>query len=173
MSKPNSPKVESLDLRGITRDSAHLRTKVTLEFEYKSKVDPWIIFGEAKFNTELKDGAVVIGGLFNKGTTDPCHDSAYAIRFQVIGLTFKHLWYHTATFQAWIDPNDPDAFRVPAPGYNPAKIKGIKKCTDGMCRERHIILPDGFYVPPFNPTLWEVVRGCRVEISVGPATLEG
>ena len=162
--------IPSIDLREVTRNPKKLCTAIDLQVNWKDKIDRWILVGEAKFNNELKDGRATIAGYFSKNVTDHEHSSAYAIQFQVVGLTFKHLWYHTAHFQAWIDPNDPESFHIPKPGYDPAKIAGVETCTDPHCEDKpHLILPDGYYVPKFERELWEFVKGKPIEIHVGPA----
>ena len=112
------------------------------------------------------------------GVTDFEHDSAWALRLPLIGLTWDGLLvhYHTAHLLAWVDPDDLDGFNVPGPGYDPAKLPGAHKCKDKQCLKNdptgHIIVPEGNYVPPTNPVLYRQVRGKMLEITIGPTPKE-
>ena len=160
--------IELLDLRSITRDSNKCRTSVILQWDWQTRIE-WIICGMVDFR-EDKTKRWTLQAYLNKGATDFEHDSAHALGLPLIGLTFDRLYYSRSAFTAWIDPNDDsDSFRVPLPGYNPAKLKNTIKCNDKHCDEKHIIVPEGYYYPPHDAKLYDLVKGKKVEISVGPA----
>jgi hypothetical protein len=166
---PKHP-IQKLDLRKITRDSNKCRTYVTLHWDWQTKVE-WIICGmvDLRDDNPKEDRRSRLIAYLSKGATDFEHDSAHALGLPLIGLTFDHLWYQRAVFTAWIDPNDDDnGFRVPQPGYDPAKLKDTIMCEDKRCDEKHIIVPEGYYYPPHNADLYDLVKGKRVEISIGP-----
>lgn len=113
------------------------------------------------------------------GTCDFEHDSAYALKLPLVGVTFNTATYHTAKFTAWVDPNDVEGFHVPPPGYNPMEHPKIHHCSgvydpkkEQYCKwgdgKPHIIVPQGFYVPPVEPKLYQLVRGKKVTVHIGP-----
>ncbi len=100
--------------------------------------------------------------------TDPEHDSAYALSLPLVGVEFGDISYHTAEFSGWVDNCDPHGFHVPDPGYNPLQDKGVVICKvyPDCKRKPHKVVPEGFFVPPVNPTLYQKVRGMRVTIRI-------
>lgn len=63
---------------------------------------------------------------------------------------------------------------MPNDGYDPRKHKDTEKCKDKRCDEKgHFIVPEGFYVPPINLALFEMVRGRRIEITTGLRRKDG
>ena len=161
--------VELTDLRSITRRSDKCVTHVDLYDRKECRLTPWLIFGEAQMRIDEPryGGRIVwLESYLASGVTDFEHDSAYALRLSLVGLEFRDIAYHYARFNAIIDP-DGDNFHVPMPGYNPMQEKGALMCED--CKEPHIIVPEGFYVPRFNRELYAAVKGMTVEISIGCA----
>jgi len=163
------------DLRPITRDADKCRTVVTIHLDWQTK-EKWLEFGQAqiRFQQESRpsDGRHRLEARMTAGVTDFEHDSAYALRLPIVGLTFQGTDYHQTHFTAWVDPNEADHdFHVPRSGYNPMRHKDAWKCKECKGKESHIIVPEGFYVPPYDAELYEVVRGKRIEILIG-STLE-
>jgi hypothetical protein len=170
-----NPVIAYTDLRSITREANKCHTSVVIHLDWETKVK-WLEFGQAEIRFQKEssqsDGRHRLEARMTSGVTDFEHDSAFAVRLPITGLTFQGVLYHRTRFTAWIDPNEdpkfsPD-FRVPRPGYNPAKHKDAHKCTQCKGKESHIIVPEGFYVPPFDAELYEAVRGKMIEISIGP-----
>jgi len=175
-----SPLVAETDLRNITRRSDRLKTVVRIHLNWETKRD-WLVLGETQIRAQKDgggDGRWRLEAYLGKGVTDFEHDSAYAVRLPLIGLQLGPLAvsYHRTELFAWVDPNEDPAFspdfRVPRPGYNPMTHPDIHVCKTKGCLEDnpkgHIIVPQGFYVPPFDAELYEAVRGKKVEISIGP-----
>lgn len=184
----SAPIVVETDLCAITRRPDRFLTTVDIDLGWdeesgdRSKIR-WLTFGECELRTDSKRSARLEAHL--KGSTcDFEHDTAWALRLPLIGLQLADVgvWHSRTHFTAWVDPDAggsmPD-FHVPRPGYNPMAHPEAEIC-DGIYDEKkrkyckwnegkkHIIVPEGFYVPPFDRELYEVVRGKRVEISTGP-----
>ena len=170
--------VKETDLRSITRDSARLRTDVILlEDPDGCRQIRWLMAGESRLTRNDHLNIWLLEAHLGGGATDPEHDTAYAFRLPLIGLTFEMVAWHDARFSAWVDPNVGaeevgGSFHVPWPGYDPAKAPGAVVCKSKSCHKRHVIVPEGLYVPPFDPALYEAVRGKRVAIHIGPVALE-
>jgi hypothetical protein len=109
------------------------------------------------------------------GATDFEHSSAYAVCLPLVALQFDGTEYHETLLHAMVDPGRLDDFHVPLPGYNPLEHPRTEKCPD--CTKKkgctpHLIVPEGFYVPPREPKLFELVKGRIVSISIGPTREE-
>lgn len=161
--KPDLP--AAADLRPITRSSDRLVTRVQLNIDF-NKSD-WLLFGmsDLRFHENLKQWS--LQAYLDGGATDFEHDSAYAIRLPLVGLHFDSLFYHQPRFTAWVDATNPRDFNVPTAGYDPRKMEGAHRCKTCTGKESHVIVPEDFYVPPFDPALFNMVKGQRVEITIG------
>lgn len=165
-------KPEFTDLRSITRDSDRCLTVVYLLDSYGVDRMKWLEFGQAMLSSTHTHLKTTTLSAYMLDATDFEEDSAYALTLPIIGLAFEHLSYHTSIFHGWVAPDAGDdgdgfsEFRVPRPGYNPMEHEDAKTCT--RCEKHHIIVPEDFYVPPFDAELYEAVRGHRVEIRIGP-----
>jgi hypothetical protein len=173
---PAPGKPPETDLRPVSRDVKRCVTVVTLYPDWdRANAVKWLIMGAASISKENREGQFRLEARFCEGVTDFEHDSAYVCRLPLIGLTMGDLFVynHHIHFVAWVDPNDPEGFHVPGPGYDPRKEDGAYRCKDGHCKKDnggkgHMIVPEGFYVPPFNADLYKMVRGKKVEIRMGP-----
>jgi len=158
------------DLRSITRRSKLCLTRVFVDTPSKEHV-PWLVLGESRVETqrERHDGSWRLSAFLGGGVTDVEEDSAYALRLPLVGLFFERVSYQSSHLTAWVDPNAGptgfERFHVPRPGYDPAKLPNAWMCE--TCKPSHPIVPEGYYVPPFDPELYRIVRGARVEIEVG------
>jgi hypothetical protein len=166
--------IPETDLTKITRESKTQRTEVFVEWGHHEQKLRWLTLGQSRLRRahDRDDGCWQLAAYLTAGVTDFEHDSAYALQLPLVGLHFKSVEYQRATFEAWVDPNPNDlsSFHVPRPGYNPMKLPEAYICKmKGQCaKEPHIIVPEGFYVPPVDEDLWLLVRGRRVEIRIGP-----
>lgn len=164
--------IAETDLRSITRDSRTQRTVVTVHLDWQTRAT-WLVFGQGRLRFFEKKHTWQLAAFLKDGASDFEHDSAFALQLPLIGLQFEGTEYHQSTFVAWVDPNGDEPFqdfRVPRPGYNPMKHKDAILCRKGRCKEEpHIMVPEGFYVPKYDPELYRAVRGKKVEISIGPA----
>jgi len=176
MSNAPAPKplVPKLDLLSITRRTKTCRTYVQLELEPHGERFTWITFGEGSLRTgDRKDGRWRLEARMVEGVVDTSHDPCLALRLPLIGLAFEWTDNHMHRFHAWIDPDSrgirqPD-FHVPTPGYDLRTHPKTCVCKDSACKgeKRHFVVPPGFYVPPFDPELYKLVGGKRVEIIMG------
>lgn len=164
----NKSALEYTNLNDITRNSDVAITLVTIQPDYRKfrEAFRWLEFGEAELRNDER--ICWLDARLTAGVTDFEHDSAHALRLPLIGLTFQHLWYQNAYFKAWVNPNDPDGFRVPRAGYNPMKLPDAYTCESDYCKEEpHIVVPEGYYCPPYDEELYEAVRGAELEIIIG------
>jgi len=168
-------KLDTVDLRPITRraDTCLTTVHVHMDWDERRKVK-WLVFGEAHIQKFERKSQYLLKAYLPADVTDFEHDSAYAFRLPLVGLELDPLVlsYHQVSFVAIVDPNNPEDFRVPRPGYDPLKMEGTTTCTyHERCKAKpHLIVPEGFYAgPPFDRELYEMLRGKRVEIAVGPA----
>jgi hypothetical protein len=100
--------------------------------------------------------------------TDFEHDSASAFRFELVGVEFNHITYGGTTLSGWIKAGDPEAFRVsPDPNYNPLLLKGTTKCRQCKGKDSHLIVPEGYYIPPIDEDFYNLCSGRKVEIRTG------
>lgn len=154
----------TMDLRALCRSSDRCIAVVRLMVDSDRKVD-WLVLGaitiSAFTNIHFLEARMV-------DTTDISHSAAPVLRLPLIGLHLSSLpvQNHVTRLEAWIDPNAPEDFRVPRPGYDPRTTPGTFTCTD--CEHPHPILPDGRYLPDFDPDLYGLVRGKKVEIRIRP-----
>lgn len=163
------------DLTEISRGSKYCSTTVSVELEPYEPLAEWLRFGQAnlKYVNDRKDGRWCLESYLANGATDFEHDSAYALRLPLIGVQFDSIpvWNHMTRLVAWVDPSDylidrHSDFRVPSNDYNPLKLSETTICEMKGC-DKHPIVPEGFYLPPFNEDLFLAVRGKKVEIHIG------
>lgn len=160
---PEAPAFTDLTL--ITREPKRCQTRVILHMDWGTQV-PWLQFGQGSLLANDRGDQWRLEARME--ATDQEHDAALALRLPLIGVRFIWVHHHTTQVSAWVDPNAVDEFsqdfRVPTPGYDPTKHPQATKCTRCKGAEAHVIVPGGFYVPPFDPDLYQKVRGKRVDI---------
>lgn len=160
-------KVELTDLTEITRDNKRARTVIYIHNDNYGDRSPWLVLGQAEVKI---DGRICwLSAYLTEGVSDFEHDSAYAVRLPLIGVKLEHIWYHTTYLTAWVDPNNENDFHVPRSGYNPMKHPDAETCEMDYCGKPHPIVPQGYYVPPFDEELYNAVRGKKLEIVIGLA----
>ena len=171
--------VELTDLTGITRESKHCLTDILLcnfEFDQASQwfTDKlWLRFGQVNIVKQNRGEVYHLYAYLDKGI-DFEHDSAYAVKLPLIGLSFINTLYHVTELCAWVDPNVdrefPD-FHVPRPNYDPRKHPDAEKIKQGG--KEYIVVPEKFYLPKFDKTLYDLVRGKKVKIQIKVNNKEG
>ena len=158
------------DLRNITRDSNIIETSVSAymgaTWEGIAAMNEWLKLGACDIREEREQGAYRLTAYLPYGVTDFEHDSAYALRLGLVGLEFATMYNGSVHLLAYIDPNCSSEFRVPEPEYNPMKLEGAYECSD--CEDRHIIVPEDYYTPPFNKELYKEMRGKKIRILMAP-----
>lgn len=159
-------KVDPLDLRPITRDSKIALTQIRLFDPYTMRHVDWITMGASYLHKEERFHRWRLEARL-PNATDFEHDSAYAIRMSLVGLTFDGMFFQQQPmFVAWIDGSDVDSFNVPESDYNPLTLKGTQPCRECKGKDKHVIVPEGYFVPPPNKPLFEKVRGLKVEVTL-------
>lgn len=156
--------IEETDLTGITRDPQEAITEVYIHEDRYARPQLWLKFGQAQLRNE--ESFCWLSAYMMSGVTDWEHDSAYALRLPLIGVQFESVYYHKTKITAWVDPSNPDEFHVPTPGYDPTMLDEASLCSE--CDEPHMMVPPGYYVPPFDKKLYEKVKGKRLTIYIGP-----
>lgn len=165
MSK-KEPLVELLDLRSITRDSHLVQATVWIGHEHEQV--QWIITGRASLE-ERGNGRWNFSARCSYGVVDTEQDSAYAVNFDLIGVTSVGASSSRARYHGWIAIEDRmSGFNVPEPGYDPVKEPGAykKKIKSGDFEDELTFVPN--YLPPDNNKLFRKVYGQRVMIVFGP-----
>ena len=159
------------DLRYITRRSDTRRTEVTVHLDWDTKFK-WLVMGECNLRHNESQTEKIrhwwLDAKMDGGVTDFEHDSASAVRLPLVAVTFGQVFNHRVSVHALVAPNNDfhEDFHVPLPGYNPKQHKDTVKCE--RCKDRpHLIVPEGFYVPPFNEELYKLVAGKEVDIYIG------
>jgi hypothetical protein len=170
--------VKETDLTKITRNADKYRTWVSLEWDWETRIT-WLVFGECSLRTnDRRDGRWELGARFTYGVTDFEHDNIWACKLPLVGVQFEWAESHGFRFFGYVDPtldveDRHNGFYVPKPGYDPRKESKVFECKDQRCKGDkpwpHLIVPEGFYVPPFDPELYKLVAGKRVEIIAGKA----
>lgn len=165
-----------MDYRPLSRGFDKVSTTITLRTDCNQS--EWIKLGEIQFRENSHRGTWQLGA-YLANATDFEHDSAHLLRMELVGVTFTAVEYGQTSFHGFIRADEEEHFRVGGPDYNPLKhektkeCKGTRrsycKCADG---KPHPIVPEGFYVPPFNAELFNTVRGRRIEVITGPIVQE-
>lgn len=165
---------ELTDLRSITRDTDKVVTRVCLERSvYNDKRIDWLVFGSMNlryFDRSHLQPYWQLGARMDKGVTDFEHDTAWALRFAIIGLHYHGCEYHHR-WSGYVEMHDPEEFNVPLPGYDPANLPDATDCDEESCLEaegHHRIVPENHYIPPHDRALWKMVRGRPIAITSGP-----
>ena len=99
------------------------------------------------------------------GATDCDHDAAVAFRMELIGVTFRMARHGSLWLDGFVAGDDPGLFRVPDPGWD--QLMNAIECRHVQCRakdKRHLVVDEGKYIPPPNVSLFERLRGLRIEI---------
>jgi len=168
-----------IDISGICRNNKKKRVAVKIIPGFGTRPHRWLTLGEASLYPigDPSRGIWQLASYLSDGddrgaVTDPENDSAFACRFLVANPVLQRVQYSAVSIVATVLNEgrfhgdgglygEPD-FHVPASAdYNPCKTDGTE-CEE--CDEPHTIVPSDFYVPPFDPKLYEQVRGHRVEI---------
>jgi hypothetical protein len=168
------------ELRRICRNADTRWARVSLTDRHGRNGYPWLWLGESSLwrpgnGTGSTWWLTARLGPRAPGEGDPTdfeHDPAYACRMPLIGMELGAVHGHHTFVSAWVDPDNPEEFRVPLPGYDPREHPDAVMCEDENCLEvppedgggPHVIVPEGSYVPPFEERLYRAVRGKRVEI---------
>lgn len=161
----------NMDFRPLSRNSDKIETTVILYTDHERS--EWIKLGEI----QLRERSDPFKGIWSLGAyllnaTDPEHDSAHLLKMELVGVTFTAVEYGQTRFEGFIRADEEDSLRVGGPDYDPIKLAKPCKGTPRVCKwgenKPHPMVPEGFYLPPANPALFNIVRGRRVEVITGP-----
>ena len=180
--------VKETDLLSLSRGTDKSRSYVYLEWDWETRIK-WLTFGQATLRTnDRRDGRWTLEARMGHGATDGEHDTAIVLRLPLIGVEFEWADHHQFRFHGYVEPgldakDRSNGFHVPRPGYDPTKHPKAEMCNgkyDGKknwCKwgdgKKHVIVPEGFYVPPFDPELYKLVAGKRVQLLLGLAPDKG
>ena len=116
----SNQEIKLVDLRHLCRDTSTCVCYVTLlDAQYRRTL--WIKLGQVSLR-KFGDRGVPwwwLEAYMTAGVTDPEHDSAYALKLPLVGVTFGDVHYHQQTVKAIIAPHKEREFHVPPPGYAP------------------------------------------------------
>lgn len=164
MRRPDFQPPPVLDLR---QDGASpISTIITIYADYRGHA--WIHAGGVDLAERDRRHGLWDLRVKVRGATDFEHDTAIALSLNLTGVAFRMARGDQLWLDGYIAGEDPEAFRVPEPGWN--QLEGAIKCTHKDCQgkdARHVIVGEGRYVPPSNKALFERLRGFRVEIITG------
>jgi hypothetical protein len=164
----------NMDFRPLSRNADKVLTTITLYTDHERS--EWIKLGEIM----LRERGSPFKGIWQLSAyllnaTDFEHDSARLLRMEVVGVEFTAVEYGQTHFEGFIRGDMEEDFRVGGPDYNPLKLKDTRECkgtSRGHCKwadgKPHPIVPEGYYIPPVNPELFNIVRGRRIEVVTGP-----
>lgn len=163
--------LEPIDLRPLSRNSDKRTCTVYLRDGGRQQV-AWITAGEANLT---KDNGGAWRLYARMDATDFEHDSAYVFVLPLIGVTLDFITDHVTIVSGYINPKYDDfspEFRIPQTGYNPMEHEDAEPCDQCEGSDKHVIVPEGFYQPPFDKDLFELVRGKKVEVYFAPTADE-
>lgn len=116
-------------------------------------------------------GSWQLGAYWGDNVTDGEHDSAYILRLELSGVELDMVHYGITTITGVIT-GDVSDFHVPPPGYDALIDEHPETIICKECRKRdktqlhHVMVPEGYYVPPEQPELYAQMVGRRVEITI-------
>lgn len=161
-----------LDLTAISRPG--LPTTILLD-DGNLNMAPWIKVREtsiSQYTGGRREGAWRLSAYWNGGVTDGEHDLAYILCLDLAGVALDSVHYGTIRIDAWIAGGSDD-FRVPPPDYEQLIRNHPETTLCKECRKRdktephHLMVPQGFYMPPKQPELFAQLVGRRIEIRMG------
>jgi len=159
---PGAP--EALDLRPLSYRSDRVTTTINLVIDGTRHA--WITLGEVSLTkSESQPYWMLESALLN--ATDSSHDAARILRMPLVGVTLHMITWGSTWIHGWINGARPRDFRVPEVHYNPIVLRDTVTCR--RCKDDpHVMVPEGYYVPPVNEALFDRVRGHEVQIIISP-----
>jgi hypothetical protein len=161
--------LKTVDLRGLSRDSDRIRTEVKFDSYSHSRQfedrQPWLVLGST--NLDRTGPTWTLKSYLAEGITDQEHDSAFCLHLGLVGVEFKHTWYGTSFWTAWIS-SDINNFKVAPANYQEILDKYGEPCDHCTGEDAHPMVPGDLWTPPENKKFFEWARGAQVEITIGP-----
>lgn len=154
-----------LDFSATAADSNWYYTSIAIQMGYEQS--EWMRLGS--FQLVPRDSRHFRGiWLFEAllaDATDYDHSPARLIRMELTGVNMHMHLYGVTHIDGFIH-GDVENFRVPEADYDPRFHPEATHCKEKSC-SKHVIVPEGFYVPPVNEALHKVVAGRRIDIRTG------
>ncbi len=155
-----------LDFTSISRGADKAGTAVSVYMGYERS--EWMKLG--LFQLVPKDrqhsrGVWLFEALIDNAT-DYSHSAARLIRMDLVGVEMSMHLYGQTIIEGFVG-GDVESFRVPPADYDPRFHPKATRCNEPDCTRGgtdHVIVPEGFYVPPVNEELLKIVVGRRIEI---------
>ncbi len=169
MNEIDEVNMERIDLRSIS-DCREIETAIDVFRVGTRGWSPWITLGYTRFSLidNVVQGYGLLDGYMANDATDSEEDPARVLRLPLATLPTGSYFYGAAEVTAMV-VSDPSNFRVPPNGYNPLAHPETVVCR--ACKPRHPIVPEGFYLPPFDEAIYNAARGRIVRISFSPPKL--
>ena len=157
-------KIQTVDLTDFCRPSSVVTQVSVLGYEKQL----WLKLREFELwkSASRHLGKRWLFKAYLQNATDFEHDSAQIISMVLTGVEIDHVSYGTTEINGFIAA-ELESFRVPDPNYNPLTDKRTVKCKDCKGEDKHVIVPEGMYVPPPNEALYKELVGCPIEIKTG------
>jgi len=150
--------MDLIDLTHLCRTTNNRSTRVVLAPPYRGAREEWLKLGMADL---IQHQDYWILKAYLKNAKDFEHDGAFALRLPLIGVTFEAIYANQTHMYGWVRPDDHEDFNVPtSSSYNPF----LNATVCDQCEEKHYVVPEGFYVPPFDRGLYETVKGRKVQL---------
>lgn len=155
------PWLPEVDLRAVTRDAHLVTTYIAVKFG--GMYVPWLEFGSL---STMGDGKTFIGARFGSGVTDFEHDSAYALRVDVIDVQLVSIQDGCVDLRAWVAAEDADGLNVPSKSILSLEELGVEPCSECEGDEKHLII--NTFTRKADVELWKRLRGRELRISIVP-----
>ena len=160
--------IEELDLVGITGDDSKTRCGVSASVDFRWHT--WLRLGTASLLAPGNEHRLPwrLEARVADGTTDFEHSTCFVVRLPLVGVAYEFTSNGGSCFHGWVAP-DEDDFRVAPPDWNPGRRPGASSCDRCRGREKHRMCPQGEWMPPRTPKLFEQMRMRAVQIWFGPS----
>jgi hypothetical protein len=151
-----------VNLCAVTRD-AHLVT-THISVKCNGEYFRWLEFGSL---TTMGDRKSFIGARY-EGVTDFEHDSAYAVRIEVIDVQLVNIYGGCIELKTWVSAEDERGVSVPRKSILSFDELGAVPCEDEHCvgEESHLIVES--FSPANDVELWKRLRGRELRIEIVP-----
>ncbi len=159
--------LEEIDLTAITSDKTGMICTVKVDVDFRWK--PWLKLGTVSLLAAERDPRLPwrLEARTGDGSTDYEHSGCFVVRLPLVGVGYEFTNDGGSHFHAWIAPK-PDDFRVAPVGWDPGHAKGSSACSHCKDDDKHRVCPQGSWMPPKTPDLFELVKMRAVQIWIGP-----
>jgi hypothetical protein len=158
----------NIDLKNISRSIDKIVTEITIGRDYDRQEQVKISLGEISLTEgdNRSRGQWSLRAYWDGGMTDPEHDSAYILWLPLVGLQLDMIHYGQTILKGFVGGGDSSDFRVPGPDFKIKRLEAAEKCTQCRGKDKHLMLPEGLWLPEENPELLSKLAGRVVEIRI-------